>query len=100
MKHSNRYAVLFGTMIIQFVLGSIYAWSIFNNPLASAHNWSESQVAMTFSITGLSLAIGALFAGQIKDALGIKITTALSGVCYSIGSNYSLFNKQFGGIIH
>lgn len=48
--------IVLGTIIAQMGLGTIYTWSLFNQPLVDTFGWSLSAVATTFSITSFSLA--------------------------------------------
>lgn len=80
-KQSNRrLLILIGTIITQIGLGTIYTWSLFNQPLADKFGWQLSRVSVTFSITSFALAFATLFAGKIQDKIGIRKLITLSGI--------------------
>ncbi|MGL5069014.1 MAG: L-lactate MFS transporter [Sarcina sp.] len=85
MNSNKKLIVLFGTMIAQIGLGTLYTWSLFNKPLASMHGFGIEQVVLSFSITSFSLAIGTLFAGKLQDTFGIKGVVCGCGVLLGIG---------------
>ena len=72
MKNTSerRWLIVLGTVIAQLGLGTIYTWSLFNQPLVNKFGWQLSKVALTFSITSFALAFGTLFAGKLQDKLG------------------------------
>jgi len=76
----NRVLILLGTIVTQIGLGTIYTWSLFNQPLADKFGWQLSNVSVTFSITSFALAFSTLFAGKLQDKIGIRKLITLSGV--------------------
>ncbi|MBV6738403.1 L-lactate MFS transporter [Priestia megaterium] len=77
--------LILGTIIVQMGLGTIYTWSLFNQPLVNKFNWELSSVAITFSITSFSLAFATLFAGKLQEKWGIRKLIALSGFILGLG---------------
>ena len=47
---TNRYVVAFAGVMFHLMIGSVYAWSVFTNPIAKQNGWAESSVALAFSI--------------------------------------------------
>ncbi|MGF9965460.1 L-lactate MFS transporter [Bacillus rhizoplanae] len=87
MKRSsiNPWLVVLGTVIVQMGLGTIYTWSLFNQPLVSKYGWSLNAVAITFSITSFSLAFSTLFAGKLQEKLGLRKLIMIAGLALGIG---------------
>ncbi|MDC2867413.1 L-lactate MFS transporter [Bacillus sp. BP-3] len=87
MKKSsiNPWLVVLGTVIVQMGLGTIYTWSLFNQPLVSKYGWSLNAVAITFSITSFSLAFSTLFAGKLQEKLGLRKLIMIAGLALGIG---------------
>ena len=87
MKNTSehRLLIVLGTIIAQLGLGTIYTWSLFNQPLVSKFGWQLSKVSLTFSITSFALAFGTLFAGKLQDKLGIKKLVSMAGLIMGIG---------------
>ncbi|TDT62867.1 L-lactate MFS transporter [Fonticella tunisiensis] len=77
--------ILIGTVITQIGLGTIYTWSLFNQPLVNKFAWELNKVALTFSITSFSLAFGTLFAGRLQEKLGIRRLVSLAGIIMGAG---------------
>ncbi|MCI0764083.1 OFA family MFS transporter [Bacillus sp. TL12] len=87
MKKSptNPWLIVLGTVIVQMGLGTIYTWSLFNQPLVSKYGWSLNAVAITFSITSLSLAFSTLFASKLQEKWGLRKLIMISGLALGIG---------------
>ena len=54
-KAKNRWLIALCAVGIHLSIGSVYAWSVFTNPLAETFGWSLSQISLTFSIAILFL---------------------------------------------
>ncbi|MEH6851592.1 L-lactate MFS transporter [Bacillus pseudomycoides] len=87
MKRSsiNPWLVVLGTVIVQMGLGTIYTWSLFNQPLVSKYGWSLNAVAITFSITSFFLAFSTLFASKLQEKWGLRKLIIISGLSLGIG---------------
>lgn len=87
MKSTNnrRWLTVIGTIIVQIGLGSIYTWSLFNQPLVDLFNWKLNSVAFTFSITSLALALSTLIAGKLQDKWGLRRLIGIAGLVLGVG---------------
>lgn len=87
MKTSTdrRWLIVIGTIIVQMGLGTIYTWSLFNQPLVDHFGWKLNSVAFTFSITSLALALSTLFAGKLQDKWGIRRLITCAGIILGAG---------------
>lgn len=81
----NRLLILLGTIIAQLGLGTIYTWSLFNQPLVDKFGFPLSKVSITFSITSFALAFSTLAAGKIQDKLGIRKLVSIAGLVLGAG---------------
>ncbi|WP_409160691.1 OFA family MFS transporter [Pectobacterium sp. B2J-2] len=84
-KPANRGFIVLGTIITQMGLGSIYTWSLFNQPLVDKFGWTLSSVATTFSITSFCLAFATLFAGKFQERIGLRRLTMIAGITLGAG---------------
>ena len=84
-RKENRWLIVLGTIIVQMGLGTIYTWSLFNQPLVDRFGWELSSVATTFSITSFALAFATLFSGKLQDKWGLRRLIAFVGVLLGVG---------------
>ena len=80
IKKENRWLIILGTIIVQMGLGTIYTWSLFNQPLVERFGWELGAVATTFSITSFALAFATMFSGKLQDKWGLRRLIAFVGV--------------------
>ncbi|AGK53653.1 hypothetical protein B1NLA3E_09455 [Bacillus sp. 1NLA3E] len=81
----RRWLIVIGTIIVQMGLGTIYTWSLFNQPLVDHFGWQLNSVALTFSITSLALALSTLLAGNLQDKWGIRRLLTCAGIVLGAG---------------
>ncbi|MFT8669426.1 OFA family MFS transporter [Liquorilactobacillus hordei] len=81
----NRYIVAFAGIMLHLMIGSVYAWSVFTEPLAKQTGWTEASVAGAFSIAIFFLGMSAAFMGRIVEAAGPRLTGTISSILYSVG---------------
>ncbi|WP_337023330.1 MULTISPECIES: L-lactate MFS transporter [unclassified Pantoea] len=81
----TRMLTLIGTIITQFALGSVYTWSLFNGQLAHKLDAPISQVAFSFGLLSLGLAIASSLAGKLQERFGVRNVTIGAGILMAIG---------------
>jgi MFS transporter, OFA family, oxalate/formate antiporter len=81
----RRWLIVLGTIIVQMGLGTIYTWSLFNQPLVELFHWKLNSVAITFSITSFALAFSTLFAGKLQDKWGLRRVIGCAGLVLGAG---------------
>lgn len=81
----TRYLTLIGTIITQFALGSVYTWSLFNAQLSSKLDEPVSQVAFTFGLLSLALAVASSMAGKMQERFGVRKVTIGAGLLLGLG---------------
>ncbi|MFX3618893.1 MAG: OFA family MFS transporter [Sporolactobacillus sp.] len=87
----SRGSVLIGTIIVMIGLGTIYTWSLFNQPLADKYGWNVGAVATTFSILSFALSFSTLSASSLQKKLGIGGLLILTGAGMGMGLMVSSF---------
>ncbi|WHY78416.1 OFA family MFS transporter [Neobacillus sp. WH10] len=81
----TRWLVVLGAVLVQICLGSIYTWSLFNQPLIDKFGWDQSAIVLTFSITVAMFAFSTIFAGKLQNKIGPKKVAILGGLLLGIG---------------
>ncbi|MDR1246171.1 MAG: MFS transporter [Clostridiales Family XIII bacterium] len=80
-KHKRSITAVVGAIMLMLV-GLIYAWSVFKNPLSDVYPmWSESELSLVFTISMICWCVGGLISGmllrKIKNGLVVLIAAAL-----------------------
>ena len=81
----KRWWIAAAAVLMQLCLGSVYAWSIFKNPMMEAHGWSETQTQGAFMIYAVVFALAVAFGGSLVDRKGPRIIGGAGGVLFGTG---------------
>ena len=87
-KHSNhsRWTVAVAAVLLQLVLGTVHAWSIFRQPLCDATGWSTSQITLAYTLAILLLGCSAPLGGLALGRFGPRRVGCIAGLLYGIGT--------------
>lgn len=75
----NRWLVGIAGLLVMTILGAIYSWSLFTQPLIASFGWSNITTTWTFALSIFFLGLGALAGGRWQDRVGPR-KVALTGV--------------------
>ncbi|MBF9002847.1 L-lactate MFS transporter [Vibrio nitrifigilis] len=84
LSNSKKMLTLAGTVLTQFALGSVYTWSLFNSPLADKLGDPISQVAFSFGILSLALAVASSLSGKLQERFGVRNVTIGAGLLLGV----------------
>jgi OFA family oxalate/formate antiporter-like MFS transporter len=84
-KVPKGWLVVLGAILLQLSVGSIYSWSLFNEPFTSKFNLQENKVVLTFSITVFTFAFVTIFSGKLQDRIGPRLVASIGGIFYGVG---------------
>lgn len=65
--------------------GVLYAWSILKIPFKEVFAWSDSSLALNFTLTMCFFCLGAFFGSLICKKAGPRITLILAGILVGVG---------------
>ena len=82
-KKRNVYLVV-GVLAMLFS-GVLYAWSILKAPFKEIFGWSDSSLALNFTMTMCFFCLGAFAGSLICKKIGPKITLVISGLLVGAG---------------
>ncbi len=80
-----RWAYLATGVFAMLFSGVLYAWSILKIPFKTIFQWSDSVLALNFTITMCFFCLGAFFGSQICKKAGVKITLMISALLVGAG---------------
>lgn len=81
----KRYLYLVTGVFTMLFSGVLYAWSILKTPFKAEYNWSDSVLALNFTLTMCFFCFGAFFGSLICKKIGSRITLIIAGVLVGIG---------------
>ena len=81
----KRIIYLIAALIICLFAGIGYAWSVFQNPFIRHYGWTDSAVALTYTITVLCSTLTSLLFGALIRKMGIRISVLTGGIMLGAG---------------
>ena len=79
---TNRWLPVFGGILMNLALGSLYAWSVFVLPLEQEFEWTRAQTSWVYTIAVVSFAVTFIGAGRLQDIKGPRSARS-SAACWS-----------------
>ncbi len=85
IKIDKKWLIAIMGTLIHMSLGTVYAWSFFQTPIAELVGWSNTQVAWAFSLSIFMLGVMAFWGGTKIDKYGPRKLAIIGGVMYALG---------------
>ncbi len=98
MKTKNRWLIALAAVGIHISIGSVYAWSVFTNPLIEQYGWELKSVSFTFSIAILFLGLSAAFMGHFVEKHGPRKSGIVSASFFGLGLVGAGFATSIGSL--
>lgn len=81
----KRSIYLFTGVVSMLFSGVLYAWSILKVPFKEAFGWTDSALALNFTVTMCFFCLGAFFGSLMNKKAGVKITLITAGALVGTG---------------
>ena len=86
MKKTNRIIFLPVGLMIMFLCGTVYAWSIISRSISATFpSWNAQTLSMTFTLTMMFYALGGLVSGFILKKTGPRPVLTAAALLYPSG---------------
>jgi MFS transporter, OFA family, oxalate/formate antiporter len=72
--------------VLMACLGTVYAWSVFTQPLQAAFGWSSARATAPFSLAIFFLGVGAVLGGRWQDRAGPRPVALAGALLWSSGN--------------
>jgi OFA family oxalate/formate antiporter-like MFS transporter len=82
---NNRWLIALAGTMLQMLLGTVYAWSYFQNPLKESFGWSDAQVMWAFSLAICFLGLAAAWGGINLPRFGPRRLAISGGLLFGLG---------------
>lgn len=82
---TNRWLVALMGTLLQLALGTVYAWSYFQQPVMAANNWTNTQAAWAFSLAIFFLGLTAAWGGVNLPRYGPRRLAMAGGALFGLG---------------
>jgi OFA family oxalate/formate antiporter-like MFS transporter len=79
-SNHKRWTVIAGALIVQVILGTVYAFSVFVRPLETEFSWGRTTTQWAFSAALATFALMMIPAGKLQDRIGPRKVATMGGV--------------------
>ncbi len=93
---SKKWRIAIMGTLTHLMLGTVYAWSFFQTPIAESAGWSNTQAAWAFSLSIFMLGLTSAWAGGKMSVYGPRKMAITGGILYALGyliSGYALSHQ-------
>ena len=84
-KISIRWGYMAMGVVAMLFAGVLYAWSILKSPLSGEFGWSQSELALNFTLAMTFFCIGGLLGAQLSRRFGHRIALITAGILSAAG---------------
>lgn len=93
MSITNRWTVAVAAIVVQSGFGSLYAWSVFRQPLSAHYGTNITDVNVAFFVASLVFGISTFGVGFLLRRVGPRVVGVAGGVIFGLG----IFLSSFAG---
>lgn len=80
----SRWTVIVGRLVVQIILGTVYAFSVFVRPLEEQLGWSRASTQWAFSVALAAFALVMIPAGRLQDRIGPRKVASIGGLLLGV----------------
>lgn len=84
--NKNRWLMALAAVGVHICIGSVYAWSVYVNPIKEEMNWTLTDVTIAFSIAIFFLGLSAALMGKFVERKGPKVSAMIAATLFGIGT--------------
>ncbi len=95
----NRWIILLAGILIQTILGGIYAWSVFSDPLLKTYDIHKGQSGSVFGICIAVFTLSMTFAGRFLSRRGPRLTSLIGAFLFMAGYLVASFSGGRQGLL-
>ncbi len=98
VTEKNRWLIALSAIAIHLSIGSVYAYSVYKQPLSNEYGWDGTDVAFSFTIAIFFLGLSTAIFGRFVEKRGPRVSAFVSAILFSGGMFGSGLALQFGSL--
>jgi len=92
----NRWLIAASAMAIHLSIGSVYAYSVYQNPLQAAQGWSIADVTLGFTVAIFTLGMASASLGRYVERYGPRTSGLVAATLFGGGTVLAGASVQVG----
>ena len=85
MKTQNRWIIITVSFIANLIVGSAYAWSVFQPRLIEMFGYTTPQASIAFTLSLGLVPFAMIVGGKVQAKVGVRLTVLLGGIIFGAG---------------
>jgi len=85
MKTQNRWIIIAVSFIANLIVGSAYAWSVFQPRLIEMFGYTTPQASIAFTLSLGLVPVAMIIAGRVQAKVGVRLTVLIGGIIFGSG---------------
>ena len=85
LNNKDQLKMVCAGLVAMSMLGFVYTWSIFLQPIEQELGWTRSDVVFTFNLIMMFFPVGIMLAGILNKVLSLRATYLLAAICFPTG---------------
>lgn len=98
LNNREQLKMILAGLLAMSMLGFVYTWSIFLQPIEQEMGWTRSDVVFTFNLIMMFFPIGIMLAGVLNKFLPLRTTYLLAAICFPMGFLILSFTESLMGM--
>ncbi len=84
--YPDRRRIAISGVVMQVILGTVYAWSVFKTPIMKELGWTNTEVGLAFTLVILFIGVSAAFGGRFVDQAGARKVATIAAFLFGLGT--------------
>ena len=97
--NKNRWLIAASAMAIHLSIGSVYAYSVYQNPLQNTQGWSIADVTLGFTIAIFTLGMASASLGRYVERYGPRVSGLAAAIFFGGGTVLAGVAVQAGSLL-
>jgi len=94
MKTQNRWIIIFVSFLSNIIIGSAYAWSVFQPRLIERFGYTTTQASLAFTLSLGLVPFAMIIAGKVQAKIGVRLTILIGGLIFGAGFSLAGFSTE------
>ncbi|GAK05864.1 major facilitator:oxalate:formate antiporter [Geomicrobium sp. JCM 19037] len=90
----NRWLIAISAIALHLSIGSVYAYSVYQNPINDSVGWNITSVTVAFTVAIFFLGMSAAFMGKFVERNGPRKSGLISALLFGLGTIGAGFSIQ------
>lgn len=94
MNTQNRWVIILVSFLCNIIVGSAYAWSVFQPRLIEMFGYTTTGASLAFTLSLGLVPFAMIIAGKVQAKVGVRLTILIGGLIFGTGFSLAGFSTE------